>query len=99
VRPSPTTGSSRSSAGEPSRVVRLSLATLEKQPFTSPPEGSLGDFTIEHLDLRSGRVTKVFREEGPFDHWQLAVSPDEESVLFVRAPWATSELMLVENFR
>jgi Tol biopolymer transport system component len=32
------------SENEPSRVVRLALATLQKQPLTSPPEGSLGDF-------------------------------------------------------
>jgi len=29
---------------EPSRIVRLSLATQEKQPLTSPPEASAGDF-------------------------------------------------------
>ena len=34
----------RLSEDAPSRIVRLSLATLEKQPLTSPPEASAGDF-------------------------------------------------------
>ena len=34
----------RPSEDAPSRIVRLSLATLEKQPLTSPPEASAGDF-------------------------------------------------------
>jgi Tol biopolymer transport system component len=34
----------KSSEDEPSRIVRLALATLEKQPLTSPPQDSQGDF-------------------------------------------------------
>ena len=33
----------RAIASEPSRVVRLSLETLERQPLTSPPDDTLGD--------------------------------------------------------
>jgi Tol biopolymer transport system component len=33
----------KATASEPSRIVRLSLAKLEKQPLTSPPPDSLGD--------------------------------------------------------
>jgi Tol biopolymer transport system component len=32
------------SEDEPSRIVRLTLATLEKEPLTSPPKGAQGDF-------------------------------------------------------
>ena len=46
-----------------------------------------------------GEVTEVFRKEGPFGHARLAVSPDDEWLLYAEAPSATSELMLVENFR
>jgi Tol biopolymer transport system component len=57
------------------------------------------EYAIEFLDLASGRVTTVFREDGPLDHKWLAVSPDERWILYrAAAPWQ-SELMLVENFR
>jgi Tol biopolymer transport system component len=36
----------RPSRNEPVRVVRLSLATLEKQPLTFPPDGTLGDVML-----------------------------------------------------
>jgi hypothetical protein len=41
----------------------------------------------------------VFREEGPFHHRWLSVSPDEKWMLFSRNPYERSELMLVEGFR
>jgi Tol biopolymer transport system component len=56
-------------------------------------------YTIRYFDLESGEVTEVFREEGPFHHLWLAVSPDEEWMLFSRNPYERSELMLVENYR
>ena len=54
---------------------------------------------LRHLDLGSGQVTELFRTEGPFLRMWLAVSPDEERILYGEWPLATSELMLVENFR
>ena len=57
------------------------------------------DDRIEVLDGESGRVTELFRKEGPLTHASLAVSPDEEWILYDEAPSDTSELMLVENFR
>ena len=51
------------------------------------------------FDLESGRVTELFRKDGPFFHVTMAVSPDEEWILYGEAPAATSELMLMENFR
>jgi Tol biopolymer transport system component len=56
-------------------------------------------YTIQYFDLESGQVTEVFREEGPFGHLWLSVSPDEEWILFSRNPYERSELTLVENFR
>ena len=35
----------KASVDTPARIVRLSLATLEKRPLTSPPMGSVGDFS------------------------------------------------------
>jgi Tol biopolymer transport system component len=55
--------------------------------------------TISFLDSESGRVTELFRNEGPFSLGSLGVSPDEEWILYNRQPLPTSELMLVENFR
>ena len=56
-------------------------------------------YTIHHLDFESSQVTELYRQEGPFDHTWLAVSPDEKWILYGETPNATSELMLVENFR
>jgi hypothetical protein len=66
-------------------------------------------YTIQFFDFESGEVTDVFRREGPFDHGivgaerstgpSLAVSPDEEWILYAECPAEKSELMLVENFR
>ena len=57
------------------------------------------EYTIQYVDLESGQVAEVFRKEGPFQPDWLAVSPDEEWILFSETPTSTSELMLVENFR
>jgi Tol biopolymer transport system component len=56
------------------------------------------DFAVSFLDGETGEVTEVFRREGPFWHGSLAVSPDEEWILFGEAPARQSELMLVENY-
>ena len=57
------------------------------------------EYTIRFFAFESGEVTELFRKEGPFNHARLAVSPDEEWLLYGEAPADTSELMLVENFR
>jgi serine/threonine protein kinase/dipeptidyl aminopeptidase/acylaminoacyl peptidase len=56
------------------------------------------EYTVRHLDLASGRVTDLYKTDGPFSHGWLAVSPDEEWILFDETPNWNSELMLVENF-
>jgi Tol biopolymer transport system component len=59
----------------------------------------VAEYSIHFLDLESGEVMEVFEEEGsrPWDF--LAVSPDEEWILYAKHPVPMSELMLVENFR
>ena len=57
------------------------------------------EYTIWHFDFESGRVAEVRRDEGPFSRWMLAVSPDEEWILFGQMPAWESELMLAEGFR
>jgi Tol biopolymer transport system component len=57
------------------------------------------DYSIQFLDFDSGQVTEVFRKKGEFGHAWLAVSPDEEWILFSEGPFGSSELILVENFR
>jgi hypothetical protein len=57
------------------------------------------EYTIQFLDFESGQVVELFRREGLFLQSRLAVSPDEEWVLFGGTPARESELMLVENFR
>ena len=55
-------------------------------------------FTIQHLDLGSGRTSLLYRREGLFFHLYLTVSPDEKWLLFGEAPAPQSELRLMENF-
>ncbi|MCG6927085.1 MAG: hypothetical protein LJF30_17495, partial [Acidobacteria bacterium] len=57
------------------------------------------DWSIQYLDLHSRQVSELFRKSGPFDHWSLEVSPDEQWILYGERPVGTSELMLLENFR
>lgn len=57
------------------------------------------EYTIQFLAFESGEVSELFRKVGPFRHAWLAVSPDDEWVLYSERPASTSELMLVENFR
>jgi Tol biopolymer transport system component len=56
------------------------------------------DFAIQFFDLESGRVTELYRDQGPSRYW-LTVSNDEKWILYSENPLWTSELMLVENFR
>jgi serine/threonine protein kinase/sugar lactone lactonase YvrE len=63
-----------------------------------PPERR-EQWAIQFLDLESGRVTDLARKDGPFHHYSLTVSPDEEWILYGEQPIPTRELMLVENFR
>jgi serine/threonine protein kinase/Tol biopolymer transport system component len=65
----------------------------------SRPPDRREQWTIQFLDFESGRVTDLARKDGPFHHYSLAVSPDEEWILYGEQPIPTRELMLVENFR
>lgn len=56
-------------------------------------------YKILYLNLENGETTEIFREKGQFEHWWLAVSPDEKSILYSRKPVSESDLVLVENFR
>jgi Tol biopolymer transport system component len=56
-------------------------------------------WVLQFLDLESGRITELFRRDGLSFHWGLAVSPDEEWILYGEQAKPTSELMLMENFR
>jgi Tol biopolymer transport system component len=65
----------------------------------SPSRVRRKPWVIEYLDLDSGQVTDLLRMDGPAYRWGLAVSPDEEWILFGQMPAPESELMMVENFR
>jgi Tol biopolymer transport system component len=56
-------------------------------------------YVIRYVDLDSRKVTSLFHREGRVDQNGLTVSPDEKWILYSESPWATSEIMLVENFR
>ncbi len=57
------------------------------------------EFTIRVVGVETGEVRELFRKEGPFSHHWVAVSPDEQWILYGEQPFLQSELMLVENFR
>ena len=63
----------------PARIVRLSLATLEKRPLTSPPPGSLGD--LEPQVSPDGRLLAFVRSGarvfGNLDVWIQPVGGGE----------------------
>jgi Tol biopolymer transport system component len=56
-------------------------------------------FTIHFFDFEAGETTELFRKEGPFGYWWIAVSPQEEWILYGENPDWVAELTLVENFR
>ncbi len=76
----------------------LSRAGIYYATSRSPSVAS-NEYAIHFLDFQSGSTETLFRKEGPFDHFSLAVSPDEKWILYSEQPAAQSELMLVENFR
>jgi len=57
------------------------------------------EYRVQFLDFESGRTKELFRLVGSSAHQWLAVSPDEEWILYSEIPEWQSELMLVENFR
>ena len=57
----------KASEDAPARIVRLSLATLEKRPLTSPPPDSLGD--LEPQISPDGRLL-AFVRSGARELWQ-----------------------------
>jgi Tol biopolymer transport system component len=56
-------------------------------------------FTIHFFDFGSGETTELFRKEGAFEYLWIAVSPNEEWILYGENPEWVAELTLVENFR
>jgi Tol biopolymer transport system component len=66
---------------------------------TSHAQASGEEYTIKFFDLESRRSETLFRKEGLLRHWNLAVSPDEQWILYCERPFPPSELVLVENFR
>ena len=69
----------KASEDAPARIVRLSLATLEKRPLTSPPPDSLGD--LQPQVSPDGRLLAFVRSgtrvEGSQDVWIQPVSGGE----------------------
>jgi Tol biopolymer transport system component len=55
--------------------------------------------TIRYFDFKSRETKELFTKSGLFDWAYLALSPDEQWILYGERPANTSELMLVENFR
>ncbi|MHC4811371.1 MAG: hypothetical protein ACYTEV_13545, partial [Planctomycetota bacterium] len=56
-------------------------------------------YAVQFFDFASGETTQILRRDGQYGHMFLAVSPDEEWILFAEDPIGRAELMLAENFR
>jgi Tol biopolymer transport system component len=67
--------------------------------LTGQPRAGTYRFGIHYLDLDSRKAGLLFEREAPGYARCLTVSPDESWILYSEYPRATSELMLVENFR
>jgi Tol biopolymer transport system component len=90
--------------GAPGRglaVFRSGLYYSRKAQGQYSWQDALGEseYMINFFDFESGQVTTLFKEEGFIPWVDLAVSPDEEWILYGKHPVPVSELMLVENFR
>jgi serine/threonine protein kinase/sugar lactone lactonase YvrE len=57
------------------------------------------ELTVQFYDFASHQLTTLFRKEGPFQNNSLAVSPDEQWILYGEWPAPEAELMLMENFQ
>jgi serine/threonine protein kinase len=55
--------------------------------------------TIHYFDFESGQVTPLIRRDGVYVLRSLAVSPDEEWILYVEVLPQEADLVLAENFR
>jgi hypothetical protein len=67
--------------------------------FRNSESGSASRHAIRYFDLATGRVADVREDEEPGGRFWLAVSPDEQWLLSSHSSPATSELVVVENFR
>jgi dipeptidyl aminopeptidase/acylaminoacyl peptidase len=90
--------------GSPGRglaVFRSGLYYSRKAQGQYSWQDALGEseYMINFFDFESGQVTTLFKEEGFIPSPDLAVSPDEEWILYAKYPIPVSELMLMENFR
>ena len=88
--------------GEETPVVRATECWALSRTGIYWPTHSRGwnpEHTIHFFDFESGRTETIFRTQGPFNGLWLAVSPDEQGLLYNEAPYTQFELMLVENFR
>jgi Tol biopolymer transport system component len=61
--------------------------------------GGVRKQTIYFYDFQSRQTTELYVSKGPDSIQSIAVSPDEHWILFTALQPATSELVLVENFR
>jgi len=57
------------------------------------------EFTVNRYEAGSKQITELFTREGSLLPFWLAVSPDEQWLLYSEAQLLRSELRLVENFR
>ena len=67
--------------------------------LTSKPKLGGEVWSIELLNLKTGEVTRIFQQESPNRHVFLAVSRDEQWILYSEYLPREGDIMLVENLR
>jgi Tol biopolymer transport system component len=89
--------------GEESQVsISLSndanFAVVEEGLYFIPVPDSSASTSLQFLSFKTGKINKINEINKPVS-WGLAVSPDQRSFLWTQVDQASSDLVLVENFR
>ena len=79
-------------------IHRYNFAVADTGLYYNTPTTPDQPSTIEFLDFRTGKVTKLYTLPRPVD-LGLSVSPDKRYILFTQMDFIGSDLMLVENFK
>jgi Tol biopolymer transport system component len=67
--------------------------------LTKKPRPGGEEWSIELLNLETRKLTQILHQESPDFHISMAVSPDEQWILYAEFSPGDSDIMLVENFR
>jgi hypothetical protein len=74
------------------------FAVVDRGIYYVPVPDAVARWSIQYFDFASGKIRQITELQGE-PWWGLSVSPDGRFLLYTRRHQASSDLMLVENFR